>query len=32
VAEIARNEAARQFLEPIRDPIVNVELPDPDGL
>ena len=32
VAEIARNEAARQILEPIGNPLVNVELPDPDGL
>jgi hypothetical protein len=32
VAEIARNEAARQMLEPIGNPVVNVELPDPDGL
>ena len=31
VAEIARNEAARQMLEPIRNPLVNVEIPDPDG-
>ncbi len=32
VAEIARNEAARQMLEPIGNPVLNVELPDPDGL
>ncbi len=32
IAEIARNEAARQMLEPIRDQMLNVELPDPDGL
>ncbi|MDB5812205.1 MAG: hypothetical protein JWN94_4327 [Betaproteobacteria bacterium] len=31
VAEIARNEAARQMLEPLGDPLLNVELPDPDG-
>ncbi|HEY7303662.1 MAG TPA: DUF4157 domain-containing protein [Bryobacteraceae bacterium] len=32
IAEIARNEAARQMLEPLGNPLVNVELPDPDGL
>jgi hypothetical protein len=31
LAEIVRNEAARQFLEPIGNPLVNVEMPDPDG-
>ncbi len=31
IAEIARNEAARQMLEPIGNPLVNVEIPDPDG-
>jgi hypothetical protein len=31
LTEIARNEAARQFLEPIGNPLVNVEMPDPDG-
>jgi hypothetical protein len=31
VTEIARNEAARQFLEPIGNPLVNVQMPDPDG-
>ena len=32
ISEVARNEAARQMLEPIGNPLVNVELPDPDGL
>jgi len=32
IAEVARNEAARQMLEQIGNPLVNVELPDPDGL
>lgn len=32
VAEIARNEATRQMLEPIGNPILNIEMPDPDGL
>jgi len=31
IAEIARNETARNFLEPLRNPLVNVELVDPDG-
>ena len=31
VAEIARNEAARNFLEALRNPLVKVELVDPEG-
>jgi uncharacterized protein DUF4157 len=31
ITEIARNEAARQMLDPIGNPLVNVEIPDPDG-
>jgi hypothetical protein len=31
VGEIARNEAARNFIEPLRNPLVNVELVDPEG-
>jgi hypothetical protein len=31
VSEIARNEAARNFLEALRNPLVNVELVDPEG-
>jgi len=31
VAEIARNETARLYLEPLRNRLVNVELVDPDG-
>jgi hypothetical protein len=31
VAEIARNESARLYLEPLRNPLVNVELVDPEG-